>query len=48
MKKQITKERIKRVIMSVLESPNKSSERAKLWFRLKKILEKLDEKYFGN
>lgn len=48
MKKQITKQRIKKVIMAVLESPNKSAERAKLWFRLKKILEKLDENNFGN
>ncbi len=46
--KELESERVRKVIMAVLESPNKSAERAKLWFRLKKILEKLDKNNFGN
>lgn len=37
MKKSITKERITKVILSVLNSPNKSVERAALWARLIKL-----------
>jgi hypothetical protein len=35
--KQITTERINKVIMSVLLSPNKSAQRAALWVRLQNL-----------
>ena len=34
MKKEITKQRVIKVITSVLNSPNKSAQRAALWVRL--------------
>jgi hypothetical protein len=34
MAKQITKQRINRIILAVLNSPNKSAQRAALWTRL--------------
>ena len=34
MKKQITKQRVTRVIATLLQSPNKSAKRAALWKRL--------------
>lgn len=34
MKKQITKARISKVILAVLNSPNQSGQRAALWARL--------------
>ncbi len=37
MKKQITKQRVSKVIISILNSPNKSVERAKLWVRLQNL-----------
>ena len=40
MKKEITKERISKVILSVLNSPNKSSQRAALWIRLQNLKSK--------
>lgn len=48
MKKEITKQRIQKVIMAVLESPNKSAQRSKLWYRLKIMLEKYSQNNFGN
>jgi len=35
--KKITKERVDKVIMAVLLSPNNSVQRARLWFRLHKL-----------
>ena len=35
--KTITKERVTRVIIAVLLSPNRSTERAALWIRLHKL-----------
>jgi hypothetical protein len=37
MTKQITIERVNKVIMSVLKSPNQGVERAALWFRLQNL-----------
>lgn len=36
-----TKEKVSRVILSVLNSPNKSTQRAALWVRLHKLRESL-------
>lgn len=33
--------KVKRVIMAVLSSPNRSTERATLWFKLQDLREKL-------
>jgi hypothetical protein len=41
MKKQINKERVSKVILAVLNSPNKSTQRAALWTRLIKLRESL-------
>lgn len=35
--KQVTKERVNRVILAVLNSPNKSAQRAGLWVRLQNL-----------
>lgn len=37
MKKQVTKQRVENAIASVLNSPNKSVQRAALWVRLHKL-----------
>jgi hypothetical protein len=37
MTKQITSERISKVIIAVLSSPNKSAQRAGLWARLQNL-----------
>jgi len=37
MKKVITKQRVIKVIIAVLNSPNKSAERAALWTRLQNL-----------
>lgn len=37
MKKQITKQRVTKVIIAVLNSPNKSAQRAALWVRLQNL-----------
>jgi hypothetical protein len=37
IKKQITSERISKVIMALLSSPNKSAERAALWVKLQNM-----------
>lgn len=44
MQKEITIERVNKVILSVLQSPNKSAQRAALWMRLHTIKSKLNNK----
>jgi len=41
MKKEISKERVSRIISVLLQSPNNSVSRAGLWCRLIKLREKL-------
>ena len=43
MKKQLTKERIDRIILSLHQSPNNSVQRGKLWYRLIKMRESLNK-----
>ncbi len=37
MTKQITRERVTKVILAVLNSPNQSAQRAALWVRLQNL-----------
>ncbi len=37
MNKQITKQRVSKVIMAVLNSPNQSAQRAALWVKLQNL-----------
>jgi len=41
MTKQITKQRVSKVILAVLNSPNKSAQRAALWVRLQNLRSEL-------
>lgn len=41
--KEITKERVTKVIIALLLSPNRSTERAKLWLRLHRLRDSIQD-----